>query len=233
MHRFLIIFLALFTINTTQAQKGYTVKVSGGIGSGRAKENSIIETGKRTNNDVSVISQIVVGYNFSNIRISTGLGLLGTAFSKEQVLSQSTIDPQTGMPLLVSTRYMTTEINRYIILPISAGYTWQVGPKLLIVPEIGLVPAHNMGIIYKIENTETKNETSKTEKSGTTHTLFSLSGLATLNLEYYVKENVGFTTGVTYVHTLTNLLNVPDTYVYKANRREQIYTINLGVIFRL
>lgn len=233
MPKYLFILFSLFFIQLAHAQNGYTLKLSCGLGSGWANESDYFKKNKHINNDVSAISGITVGYNLSNIRLNAGLKIFGTTYSNEMTLLQASTDPQTGNPLLASTQYKATDIYRYIVLPVTVGYTFNAGHRLVIIPEVGLMPAYDMGIIHKLKNMDTGNETSKTGKPGTTSKLFSLSGIAMLNVEYYVTPNTGFLAGATYTHTLTNLLNIPDTYVVKGSRRESAYTINIGVVFKL
>ncbi|HEY9176644.1 MAG TPA: hypothetical protein VIN07_03090, partial [Flavipsychrobacter sp.] len=162
---------------------------------------------------------------FSKLRISAGLGLSGTSYTKNyQVLFESDFDPVTGQPKTEPTDITRYSIYRHLMLPVTIGCMLPVTRKIVIVPEFGLLTAYNFPVIIKNKNQKTKETTSYKNAA---ETAFSLSGIVALNVEYYLTNQVGLTGGVAYTQSLTNLLAIPNS-----RKTEYTYGAGIGVVFR-
>lgn len=182
--------------------------------------------GVRTKSDISTLCLLTAGYTFSKLRISAGLGLSGTVYSKTyQVLFESDFDPVTGLPKSEPTEMTITSVYRYLVFPVTIGGMLPVTRKLTIVPEFGLLPAYNQRVIVKNENHKAGKTTSYKNAPATT---FSLAGMVAVNAEYYLTKRAGLTAGISYTQTVTNLESAPNS-----GRYERTYGAGIGVIFKL
>ena len=228
----LLICILVCLAASAYAQNRYSVRLSGNFGGGASIEDTYISGRSKQNSDVSMLCMLNAGYTISKFRFSAGVGLMSTSYSQEYntLIFEEIFDPVTGLPIAtVPLNYTLYRVYRYAVLPITAGYVITFSDRLNLVPEIGLVPAYNMPVIYKMEN-ETKG-TTRTSNTPAERT-FSLSGIMSLNVEYYLTAHVGLTAGAAYTRMFTNLMDRPANALYNAYRREYTYGCGIGVVWR-
>ncbi|MBW7913729.1 MAG: outer membrane beta-barrel protein [Taibaiella sp.] len=227
-----LIFILVCLATSADAQNRYTIRLSGNLGGGASIEDTYISGRSRQSSDVSFLGNLSAGYTISKFRLNAGVGLMGTSYSEEYkgLIFEENFDPVTGLPTTVTPAdYTVYFIYRYAVLPITAGYVITFSDRLNLVPEVGLMPAYNLPLLSKIEN-ETKG-TVRTYNIPAERT-FSLSGIMSLNVEYYLTAHVGLTVGATYTRMFTNLMDRPANALYNAYHREYTYGGGIGVAWR-
>lgn len=178
----------------------------------------------------STTGGVNAGIQIKQLRIETGLQFLTTG--RHFDFGINAFSP--GTPGILIDSFRVTETHQHIIIPISAGHTFNINNKFSITPMAGVGIGRHMGVSSKRESyiTGAVHKSSSTINTSV-HNAFNIWGNVFVNFEYYINNRIAISITPTFNRMITNSLKEEPGAIFEYKERHYSVTGNAGVLIRL
>jgi len=165
--------------------------------------------------------QVSIGKSFGRVVLCTGLSYLRTGFGLNIVESG-----------YISTLGYGTNYWYYyhLTLPLYAGYTFNIGKTIKLVPAIGPEVSYNLSGVVQKEGSQT---TTNVNNVGEYYHPMSIFAAARVNAEFCWSKQFSIVIAPEALYSLTNMAKTPGHMNSPEKQHDHAYLLNAGIKWRL
>jgi len=217
--------------STVNAQNGFYLSPSVGVGATNVKQNYTYNdpTGNSITRSslINYNAKIGIGYKYKNWRFQTGLQYLQTGYELNNLLFSSDFDP--AQPVTTGTG--TYQIRyKHLGIPLQVGYVIQPQKKFSLVPFIGLLTTYNIDAKSNIEMGNAITNTSWSRKDfDNRYNRMSVWGTAALYGQFNLNNNISLFAGPSLQYMISNFDKSPGIGSRTSSQRNYSINIDFGI----
>lgn len=230
----LLLVAILFASTNVTAQTQFYLKPFAGLGTSKITQttnNPMFpdpnELKKLNNSIMSMTAGINAGIQIKQLRIQTGVQFLTTGRTFDAGLYDY-------WKQQYKDSFRVTNRIYHILIPISAGHTFNIDSNFSITPMAGVAAGFIINNSSHRESYITNNTSkSTTSPSASGYSSFILWGNLAVNLEYRLNERLSLSLSPTFNRMITNAYKDMPGAIYDVTERHYAITGNLGLMIRL
>jgi len=192
------------------AQNGFYLAPSVGAGIGSQTGSfSVLDangdyTSKHKSSVLSYSAQIGIGYRYKNWRFQSGIQYISHGYQMKGLLFSTGFDP--ANPSVVTPGVYKVRFNQ-IGIPLQAGYAIPLGPRLTLVPGIGVMGAYLLSAQSALQHNGSSSPTDWDSGWLKKYGRFTLWGQVNAQLEYKLSNKISLFGGPSVQYEFAHLDN--------------------------